>query len=188
MNTRRTGSPFDQWAEDNAEVVAFLCAEDFDAEGSAFLTDLASQVANRRALTPNQVNAVARNIVRRADRARRTSTPAPRAQTAEQAPCGRVTVEGVVTEVTTRPGFSADKPDYKMTVDCDGFQVWCTVPQALVLLPHAPDLGLTAARVRFAVTLEPSSGNPSIAVGKAPRRVTLLAAATERSGDSTRVA
>lgn len=175
MRVRQTRSVFDQWAADNADVVRFLTAEDFDAENSTFLTQLAALVRARRALTPEQVSAVQRNIARRADRARVITTAATKP--GERAPAGRQTVEGTVVQVSIRPGFGRERPDYKMTVDC-GYQVWCTVPQALILRPEARDLGLTGARVRFAVTLEPNPTNPAVAIGKSPRQVELISSPT----------
>lgn len=181
MNTTRTRSPFDEWAADNDEVVRFLTDPGFDPENSRFLADLARQVRRRRPLTPDQAAAVFRNITRRQARARRLSAPVADPAVRETAPQGRVEVEGVVVEVAIGPGFTPDRPDHKMTVDC-GYLVLCTVPRALVLDPAADDLGLTGARVRFAVTLTPNPDNPCRALGKAPRRVALVSRPA-RSGD-----
>lgn len=168
-------SPFDEWMADNAEVVAFLTAEDFDPEGSRYLAQMAAKLSRRQPLTPNEVAAVGRNIVRRVDREQRLAEIC--APVGRPAPSGRVVVEGTVREVAIRPGFRAGVPDRKMLVDCGDYRVWCTVPEALVCRPDADDLGLDGARVRFAATLAPRADNPSIAVGKAPRGAALISPA-----------
>lgn len=182
-STRRP--EFAMWAADHADVVAFLTAPRFDPERSDFLADVAAQVRDGSPLTGDQVGAVRRNIARRADRAARLAALSELTEDGERrqtAPTGRVIVEGVVTDVAVRPGFNANQVDYKMVVDCD-FLVWCSVPQALVLRPEAPDLGLVGAVVRFAVTLSTYPDLRCAAIGKAPRQARLIS--RPPSGDST---
>lgn len=182
ITNSRVRSVFDEWAADNAEVVTFLTNPAFDPEDSEFLRDLSRQVRQRRALTPNQVAAVARNIERRRIRAARLTAPVGEGGRRGAAPVGRVTVEGVVAEVDIRPGYRADALDYKMLVDCGEFTVYATVPQALVRDARAADLGLTGARVRFTATLSLIPEQPSRAIGKAPRRVELISAPARSGG------
>lgn len=183
-----SGSLFDQWAASNTEVVAFLTAARLDTEGSPFLARMAAKVIGHRALTPTEAAAVERTIARNADRSARLTSPQVPTD-GPLAPTGRFTVEGVVVDVAVRPGFRADRPDYKMTVQSDaGYPVFTTVPQALVQDHDAADLGLMGTRVRFTASLAPSPDNPRVAIGKGPRAAALITQPVSGDPPLTRVA
>lgn len=90
-------------------------------------------------------------------------------ETAEAAPSGRVTIEGVV--VGRKTVESDYGPQFKMTLLMPtGWRLYCTEPSAIT-----PALGDT---VRLTVTVEPSTDDLTFAFGKRPSKAAITAEAT----------
>ena len=133
---RKARESFETWAAGNAELVAALESHlpddlGYPREGSNdFLASLARQVHRQgKILSENQVTAGARTLRQLEKRA---TEKAAWAADAKPAPTGKgVRIEGEIIKVTAREGYSYNEIDYKMTVKCDGYAIWVSVPARL---------------------------------------------------------
>lgn len=167
----RKAKVFAAWVADgNQDLVDYLNnGTDFDE----FLGSMADIVARTERLTERQADTVRRNMERTAQReARQAAYDA----TKKAAPLGKgITVEGIIISIKgEQDQFSYyDKTVWKMTVQCDGYRVWGTVPSILVRNPIKNEQyeNLKGQRVRFVATLEPSKGgDPSFVIAKRPTK------------------
>lgn len=163
---RRTERLFAEWVKDgNQDIVDYLNSLDPAYIGN-FLTDMIMMIIQQKPLTDNQANAVRQIVKQDADRKAKQATYGA---SKKAAPLGKgITVEGTIISIKGEQDRYSyyDKKSWKMTVECDGYRVWGTVPSILVRNP----LVLQGQRVRFVANLEPSkSGDPSFVIAKNPR-------------------
>jgi hypothetical protein len=125
---------------------------------NSFLFDVGRKFLLYGELTPRQIEAVERAIIRDTQEDDRRAAAA--AAVTEPAPTGRVVVEGTLATIRTQDGYYG--PTVKMRVVTDaGWAVWCPLPSGL----SGANKG---ARVRFTATLTPSDDDPTFAYGKRP--------------------
>lgn len=169
---------YPRWASLHPDVVVFLTAPGFDAEGSPFLQRLADEVGEGLALMAEQTTRVRDNITRRA---MRDAPPGELDDTGRTAaPTGRVEVTGRVVAVQNLPDFHADRPQYLMTLDCGEFALRCVVPKSLLaagVTKPGDLLGLRDAHVSLEISLTPLPHTAWLARGSNPRHVRLLSLA-----------
>lgn len=171
-------SAFERWAEaGNSDVVDYLTGLDPFELGS-FLFDMVSLVSEQKPLTDNQANAVRR--IARQEAGRKVKQDAYEA-TKKAAPLGKgLTVAGTIISVKGEQDRYSyyDKTVWKMTVECNGYRVYGTVPSILVRNPIKPEQfeALKGQKVRFTATIEPTKRNddPSFAIFKRPTKAELV--------------
>ena len=128
-----------------------------------FMLSLAEQFNRKGELSERQVAAAVKSLARDALFAARRVAEA---ETATEAPEGKVTVTGEIIGLKVQEGFYGTT--LKMTVRDDrGFKVWISVPAAIT----NPEKGL---RVTFTATLEQSDRDETFAFGKRPTRASVL--------------
>jgi hypothetical protein len=169
----RQANLFAEWtAEGNQDVVDYLLnGSDF----GNFLFDMFEIVSSQKPLTVNQTAAVRRIMEQEAKRA---AKQAAYEATKTAAPSGKgITIEGTVISVKDQPGYAYNTVDWKMTVECDGYRVWGSVPSALIgnIITAGCYDALKGQRVRFVANVEPSrNGDASFAIYKRPKQAEKL--------------
>ena len=168
-------SAFEQWtAAGNQDVVDYLTnGSDF----GDFLYNMWLLIRGQKPLTDNQANAIRRIAKAEADRkAKQAAYDAAK----KAAPLGKgITVEGTIISVKGEQDRYSyyDKLVWKMTVECDGYRVWGTVPSVLVRNPIKDEqyIALQGQRVRFVAELVPSKdGDVSFVIAKRPTKAELV--------------
>jgi hypothetical protein len=165
----RQANLFAEWtAEGNQDVVDYLLnGSDF----GNFLFDMFEIVSSQKPLTANQTAAVRRIMEQEAKQAAYEAT-----KTA--APLGKgITIEGTILSVKDQPGYAYNTVDWKMTVECDGYRVWGSVPSSLIgnIITAGCYDALKGQRVRFVANVEPSrNGDASFAIYKRPKQAEKL--------------
>lgn len=169
----RQANLFAEWtAEGNQDVVDYLLnGSDF----GNFLFDMFEIVSSQKPLTVNQTAAVRRILEQEAKRA---AKQAAYEATKTAAPLGKgITIEGTIISVKDQPGYAYNTVDWKMTVECDGYRVWGSVPSALIgnIITAGCYDALKGQRVRFVANVEPSrNGDASFAIYKRPKQAEKL--------------
>ena len=136
-----------------------------EAAEAGFLFSLADQVTRNGTLSEKQIDAAERAVERDAEWAAKQAVWDAEKAAADDAPTGRVEVEG---EVVSTKWTEGRFPAHKMMVKADtGFRVWVTVPAQIDL-----DKG---DRVRFTATLEQSDDDPTFAFGQRPAKAQIIA-------------
>jgi hypothetical protein len=132
---RKAKATFDDWAEENRDLVGSLIAHQEHEDANPFLCDLALQVSTGRngngpkALSEGQVSAAIRVLRQYEDRVRQL---AEREAAAKPCPVGKVEISGLIVKVKVRSGFAYNSDEYKAVVACDGYAVWVTLPKSLL--------------------------------------------------------
>lgn len=179
---------FEQWAADteSGDVIAWLASDDRPA--SQFLDSLAERIAEYRALSLAQVNGARRWIEAAALRAERRAAVVATTQAraavrvaaglsaVEPLPTGKgVEVTGVIAATAIRDNHFARNgaASYRMQVKGEGWELWSTVPAAL-LSGSEPLSALRGRTVRFVADVEADATNPATGQAKRPRKAALI--------------
>lgn len=131
---RKAKVTFDEWAEENDELVRSLRAHAELEDANSFLTDLAAQVSGGRygegskALSDGQASAAIRVL---GQFEARVLELAARKAAAKPCPTGKIEISGEIVKVIVKEGYSCNSDDYKAIVKCDGYVVYVTLPKAL---------------------------------------------------------
>jgi hypothetical protein len=168
----RKKSVFDAWVADgNEDIVAWAKKVELDAYG--FLASMVELIIDQTPLSERQAAAVRQNMERDASRKAKQATK-------KTAPLGKgVIVAGTIISVKGEQDRYSyyDKLVWKMTVECDGYRVWGTVPSILVRNPIKSEQfeALKGQRVRFVAELVASKGgDPSFAIFKRPKDAQII--------------
>jgi hypothetical protein len=169
---RRRRATFDAWADEHRDIVDYLTGAGADIEPGDFLDDMAGMVERLRPLTPAQAAAVRRCI---AGRIRVAEQRAAEAAAACPVPTGdAVTITGRVAYVRSEDNPYGRGFRCTMLVKGNGWQVWSTIPNALISAAgHYSKL--KDQRVRFVAAITAKDGEPSTGNAKRPRRAEILA-------------
>jgi hypothetical protein len=167
---------FERWVENgNSDVVDYLSSAIDNA--SSFIWNMIDLVREQKPLTDNQANAVRRIAQAEVDRkAKQAAYDAAK----KAAPLGKgVTVEGTIISVKGEQDRYSyyDKTIWKMTVECDGYRVYGSVPASLIgpIISVGCYERLRGQRVRFVATLEPSKGGDvSFVIAKRPTKAQII--------------
>lgn len=164
-------STFEAWVADgNQDIFDYLSNINGDYVGG-FICDMCDMVGTQRPLSDRQAEVIRRIMKEQADRkAKQDAYEA----TKKAAPLGKgVTVEGTIISVKGEQDHYSyyDKTVWKMTVQCDGFRVWGTVPSSLIgpIITAGCYDELKGQKIRLTAEFVPSKGDPSFAIFKRPR-------------------
>jgi hypothetical protein len=171
----RKENVYNAWlAEGNQDVADYLNGLLGDYS-SNFLSDMADVIRSQRPLSERQTEVVRRIMNEEADRAARK---AAYEATKTAAPLGKgITIEGTIISVKDQPGYAYNTVDWKMTVECDGYRVWGSVPSSLIgnIITAGCYGRLKGQRVRFVAEVLPSKGgDANFAIYKRPKQAEKL--------------
>lgn len=136
---------------------------------------MADVTRSQRPLSERQAEVVRRVMKEEAERAARK---AAYEATKTAAPLGKgIVIEGTIISVKDQPGYAYGTTDWKMTVECDGYRVWGSVPRSLIgnIITAGCYDRLKGQRVRFVAEVLPSKGgDASFAIYKRPKQAEKL--------------
>jgi hypothetical protein len=162
---------YEAWLADGNQDIADYLNDLLDNYSSNFISNMADVIRSQRPLTERQAEAVRRIMKEEAEHAAKKATYES-AKTA--APLGKnITIEGTIISVKDQPGYNYGTTQWRMTVECDSYRVWGSVPRSLVedaaLVTDRHYRQLTGQRVRFVAEVVPSKGDDaSFAIYKRP--------------------
>ena len=157
-----------------AEQRAALIAEHPELAGAAesgnsFIQDVMRKFYRYGELSDRQIAAVKTALVRDAERAEREAVWATEAETAADAPTGKVTVTGEILSLKSQESMFGST--LKMIVKTEaGWKLWVTVPNSIM----GTDEGLSGKHVTLTATVTPSGDDPKFAFGKRPSKASLV--------------
>ena len=157
-----------------AEQRAALIAEHPELAGAAesgnsFIQDVMRKFYRYGELSDRQIAAVKTALVRDAERAEREAVWATEAETAADAPTGKVTVTGEILSLKSQESMFGST--LKMIVKTEaGWKLWVTVPNSIM----GTDEGLSGKHVTLTATVTPSGDDPKFAFGKRPSKAKLV--------------
>ena len=152
--------------KDNPEL-----AKAYDSTNS-FVQDVMRRFDRKGEITERQLDAVLKVLKRDAERAERQAQWDKEAESAADAPTGKVTITGEI--ISTKWQDSAYGSTHKMIVKSDdGWKLWVTVPSS-VYDPSDQSLPITGKRVTLTATVTPSNDDPKFAFGKRPSKAVLV--------------
>lgn len=162
---------FDNWlADGNQDISDWLSNINGDYFGS-FLCDMADRVGTQQPLSERQAEVVRRIMD---EQTAQTAKQAAYEATKKTAPLGKgVIIEGTIISIKGEQDRYSyyDKIVWKMTVECDGYRVWGSVPSSLVDPVFERYETLRGQQVRFVAELVASKGgNESFAIFKRPTK------------------
>lgn len=171
----RKAAIFAEWLEegnqDIADYLNNLCGD----YSSNFISDMTDVIRSQRPLSERQAEVVRRIMKEEAECA---AKKAAYEATKTVASLGKgVTIEGTIISVKDQPGYAYNTVDWKMTVECDGYRVWGSVPRSLIgnIITAGCYDRLKGQRVRFVAEVLPSKGgDASFAIYKRPKQAAKL--------------
>ena len=171
----RKAKIFAAWLEEGNQDIANYLNNLLGDYSSNFISDMADVVRSQKPLSERQAEVVRRIMNEEADRAARK---AAYEATKTAAPLGKnIVIEGTIISVKDQPGYAYGTTDWKMTVECDGYRVWGSVPSILVgnTIKASSYSELKDQRVRFVAEVAASKGgDASFAIYKRPKQAEKL--------------
>jgi DNA-binding phage protein len=162
---------FDAWAADNQDIVDYLnnLLGDYSSD---FISDMADVIRAQKPLSERQAEVIRRIM---AEGVQREAKKAAYDATKKPAPLGKgITVEGTIISLKKQETYYTYNGEvtWKMTVQCDGYRVYSTVPNSLIgnIISSTSYSDLKDQRVRFVAELVSSKGgDPSFVIAKRPK-------------------
>ena len=149
-------------------------AAGYDSTNS-FVQDVMRRFDRKGEITERQLAAVLKTIERDAERAEREAVWATEAETAADAPMGKVTVTGEILSVKSQETMYGST--LKMVVKTEaGWKLWVTVPNSIM----GTNQMLTGKTVTLTATVTPSDDDPKFAFGKRPTKAKLVTTEADR--------
>jgi DNA-binding phage protein len=171
----RKAKIFAAWLEEGNQDIANYLNNLLGDYSSDFISGMADVVRSQKPLSERQAEVVRRIMNEEADRAARK---AAYEATKTAAPLGKnIVIEGTIISVKDQPGYAYNTVDWKMTVECDGYRVWGSVPSSLIgnIITAGCYDRLKGQRVRFVAEVVASKGgDASFAIYKRPKQAEKL--------------
>lgn len=170
----RKAAIFTDWLKEGNQDIADYLNNLLGDYSSEFISNMADVIRAQKPLSERQAEVVRRIMKEETERA---AKKAAYEATKTAAPLGKgITIEGTIISVKDRPGYAYGTTDWKMTVECDGYRVWGSVPSSLVgnIITAGCYDRLKGQRVRFVAEVLPSKDDVSFAIYKRPKQAEKL--------------
>jgi hypothetical protein len=166
---------FAAWLEEGNQDIADYLSGLLGDYSSNFISDMADVIRSQKPLSERQAEVVRRIMNEEIER---TAKKAAYEATKTAAPLGKgITIEGTIISVKDQPGYAYGTVDWKMTVECEGYRVWGSVPRSLIgnTITAGCYYRLKGQRVRFvAEVVANKGGDASFAIYKRPKQAEKL--------------